>query len=91
MSAGVSRVLTLKVASDPGDTFLVRQAKTNYFVYLLLPGGRMRVLGGADRPIFRSKHIYLNTRQTVCRNVDLVGKQTQTGFTRLESDSTHRE
>jgi hypothetical protein len=76
--------------SDPGDTLLVRQAKTNYFVYLLLPGGRMRILGGADHPIF-SINIYLNTRQTVCRNLDLVGKQTQTGFTRLESDSTDPE
>jgi len=52
----------------------------------------MRVLWG-KRTIrfFDQDYIYLNTRQTVCRNLDLVGKQTQTGFTRLESDSTHRE
>ena len=84
-------MLTPQGRSDPEDTLLVRQAKTNYFVYLLLLGGRMRVLGGRTIRFFDQNYIYLNTRQTVCRNLDLVGKQTQTGFTRLESDSTHHE
>lgn len=51
----------------------------------------MRVLGGRTIRFFDQNYIYLNACQIVCRNLDLVGKQTQTGFTLLESDSTHRE
>ena len=52
----------------------------------------MRILGGLETiRFFRANPIYLNAGQIVCRNLDLVGNQTQSGFTLLESDSTRRE
>jgi hypothetical protein len=51
----------------------------------------MRILGSWNHPTFRANPIYRNAGQIVCRNLDLVGNQTQSGFTPLESDSTRRE
>jgi len=52
----------------------------------------MRVLqGGSDHPNFSSKLYLPECFQIVCRNLDSVGKQTWSGFTLLESGSTHRE
>jgi hypothetical protein len=51
----------------------------------------MRILGGGTIRFFRANPIYLNACKTVCRNLDLVGKQTRSDFTVLESGSTRRE
>ena len=84
-------MLTLKVAAIWRDTS--GSSGENELFCLSTTAGRPDEgpLGGRTIRFFDQNYIYLNTRQTVCRNLDLVGKQTQTGFTRLESDSTHRE
>ena len=51
----------------------------------------MRVLGGPDHPMFLSKIYLPECLNIVCRTLDSVGKQTQSGFTLTESDSTRRE
>lgn len=81
------RVLTLKVRSDAGDP-LWSSGKTNYlFIYYAWTRGSF---GGEPSEFF--KQLYLpECFQIVCRNLDSVGKQTWSGFTLLESGSTHRE